>query len=265
MTYSDFKNKYNGKGIDFDGWYGYQCMDLAHQYATEVVGIDFAPAPAAKDVWKQNPMGYEKIPNTPDGVPQQGDIIVWGTEVGPYGHIAVFDNGDVNKFQSFDQNWPVGSLCHIQDHNYKGVLGWFRPYDKIDDKMVQVPASTFEELVTKATKWDDVHPITLKLLHDNEEMNKQKDGFIAERDKRINELERELVAFIERNEELASENDDILNTNEELTNKLEACEAHECPPCPDVPNPPENPPTDTTSPQKAPLNRFLDWIMNILR
>lgn len=127
MTYQEFVDKYKDKGIDFDGYYGYQCMDLAHQYAVEVVGHDFAPAPAAKDVWDQNINGYDKISNTPDGVPTKGDIIVWGTAIGPFGHIAVFDHGDANTFTSFDQNWPINSVCHFQNHNYTGVLGWFHP------------------------------------------------------------------------------------------------------------------------------------------
>jgi len=116
MTYSEFVKKYNGLGIDFDGYYGFQCMDLAHQYAVEVIGKDIPSAPGAKDVWSKTVTGYEKIPNTPTGVPQQGDIVIWGSDAGPYGHIAVFDHGDVNGFVSFDQNWPVNSLSHLQNH-----------------------------------------------------------------------------------------------------------------------------------------------------
>lgn len=127
MSYQEFKNKYMGKGIDFDGAFGFQCMDLAHRYAVDVVGKDFKPAPGAKDVWNQKIDGYDKIPNSLIEVPQQGDIVVWGATVGPYGHIAVFDNGNSNSFVSFDQNWPVNSLCHLQNHNYNGVLGWFHP------------------------------------------------------------------------------------------------------------------------------------------
>ena len=144
MIFEDFKNKYNGKGIDYDGYYGFQCMDLAHQYATEVVGHDFAPAPAAKDVWNQNIDGYDKIANSPTGVPQKGDIVIWGTAIGAYGHIAIFDNGDANSFTSFDQNWPLGSLCHLQQHNYTGVLGWFHP------KVTQSDLSTELEELRKA-------------------------------------------------------------------------------------------------------------------
>ena len=44
----------------------------------------------------------------------------------PFGHIAVFYNGDLNSFMSFDQNWG-GNFCHYQNHNYNFVLGWLRP------------------------------------------------------------------------------------------------------------------------------------------
>lgn len=127
MTAQDFFQKYMGKGIDFDNFYGFQCMDLAHQYAVEVVGKDIPAAPTAKDVWDKATPGYSKITNTPSGVPTQGDILIWGVGVGPAGHIAVFDHGDANGFVSFDQNWPINSLCHYQNHNYTGVLGWLHP------------------------------------------------------------------------------------------------------------------------------------------
>ena len=126
MDHSAFISKWRDKGCDFDGFYGYQCMDLAHQYAVEVHKQDIPSAPAAKDVWDKNCVGYTKILNTPEAIPEKGDIIIWGVEAGPYGHIAIFDNGDQNSFTSFDQNWPVGSICHLQKHNYKGVIGWLR-------------------------------------------------------------------------------------------------------------------------------------------
>lgn len=166
MTIQQFFDKYNNKGIDFDNYYGFQCMDLAHQYAVEVVGFDFAPAPAAKDVWNQNPKGYIKIKNTPDGVPVRGDIIIWGTAVGPFGHIAIFDHGDSNSFVSFDQNWPINSLCHFQNHNYTGVLGWLHPKstpttpqpsvpEQLSDdekRALQVLKTAFSKATTKDSK-----------------------------------------------------------------------------------------------------------------
>lgn len=131
MTASDFFNKYNNIGIDFDGFYGWQCMDLWQQYNKEVVGGPRVNSPYAKDVWEKNlyPTAfYNKIANTPDGVPAKGDVVIWsGAANGGPGHIAVFYGGDVWQFTSFDQNWPTGSKCHFQKHNYNYVYGWLRP------------------------------------------------------------------------------------------------------------------------------------------
>lgn len=127
MTFDELIQQYNGKGIDWDGYYGYQCFDLAHFYAVKVVGKDIPAKPAAKDLWNVEITGYKKIANTPDGVPQKGDIIIWGTGIGAWGHVAIFVAGNTSSFTSFDQNFPTGSLCHIQQHDYTGVLGWFHP------------------------------------------------------------------------------------------------------------------------------------------
>lgn len=128
MNYEGFKQKYNGIQIDYDGYYGFQCMDLANQYNKEVVGAPRLSGDA-KDVWNTYPKSnYDRISNTPTGVPVKGDMLIWGPMPGnPYGHIAVFDNGNVNTFQSFDQNWPVNSYCHLQGHSYDYLLGWLRP------------------------------------------------------------------------------------------------------------------------------------------
>lgn len=134
MLFDDFINKWKGKGIDFDGAYGDQCMDLMHQYIVEVLGKTdgrILAAPAAKDVYLNfaNVFGHEyfdKIDNTPTGVPQKGDIIFWGTGIGQYGHVAIFHDGDVNKFNSFDQNWNGHQYCETISHPYTSVLGWLR-------------------------------------------------------------------------------------------------------------------------------------------
>lgn len=134
ITFDKFIAKYTNVGIDFDGAYGDQCMDLMHQYILEVLEIPERPtlaAPAARFVfeWFPNVVNgdkFEQIFNTPQAVPNKGDIVFWGTGVGQYGHVAVFIDGDTLKFNSFDQNWPLDSKCHIQKHSYSGVLGWLR-------------------------------------------------------------------------------------------------------------------------------------------
>ena len=114
-------------------------MDLYHQYDKECIGSKNYPAPAAKDVWnKYDSNFYTRIVNTPTNIPQEGDVIIWGTVIGPYGHIAVFYAGDVINFTSFDQNFPINSKCHFQVHSYKGVLGWLRPYQLPKDVIIPV-------------------------------------------------------------------------------------------------------------------------------
>lgn len=134
MTFDEFIGKWNTRGIDFDNYYGNQCMDLMHQYCSEVLGITdgrVLAAGYAKDVYLHfnNMFGREKfdqIANTATGVPSKGDIIFWGTKIGAAGHVAIYLDGNVNSFRSFDQNFPVGSKCHLQTHDYTGVLGWLR-------------------------------------------------------------------------------------------------------------------------------------------
>jgi len=122
-----FVNQFSGHGIDFDGAYGYQCMDLAEQYNKQVVGAPRIGGNAIDTPPRFNRNFYDWIGNTPTNVPTKGSIVVWGSAVGQYGHIAVYLQGNVNSFVSFDQNWPLGSVCHQQSHNYSGVLGWAQP------------------------------------------------------------------------------------------------------------------------------------------
>jgi len=127
MTIQEFFASFNEQGIDFDHAYGFQCMDLAEEYNRDVVGAPRLWGNAI-DVWTNFPASrYTRIGNTPDNFPNEGDLILWNTNVGRFGHIAVCQTADPNSLTSFDQNWPLGSVCHFQWHNYDNVLGWLRP------------------------------------------------------------------------------------------------------------------------------------------
>jgi len=140
MTYEEFKNKYNGQPIDFDGAYGDQCVDLAQQYNKECLNGPFLVGDGAKDIFFTFPASiYECIYNEATNFPSQGDIVIWGTLIGPWGHIAIFDHGDASSFVSFDQNWPLDSKCHFEGHDYYGVLGWLHP------KSLTISTSTMNE------------------------------------------------------------------------------------------------------------------------
>lgn len=154
MYLTDFFNKYNSKKIDYDKAYGAQCVDLFRQFNKEVLGITQPKGVnGAKDFWtnySSDPNLYNnfnKIANTPSFVPQFGDVAVWGN--GTYGHIAICTGtGDVNKFESFDQNYPTGSACHYVIHNYSGFLGVLRP--KAQSRLRAPVVTTFWCKVDKA-------------------------------------------------------------------------------------------------------------------
>lgn len=78
----------------------------------------------------QFPDAYERINNTPDAVPQPGDLIVWGPTLpgsGGAGHIAVCLQPlpGTGTFISVDQNWG-GQTVHKVTHTYAYIVGWLR-------------------------------------------------------------------------------------------------------------------------------------------
>jgi hypothetical protein len=145
MTLSDFVSTYNGKSVDVDGSYGYQCWDLAAEYSRSVVGVpphDFFPfglptgdgcaAGVFANFQAPLPRYYDRIdnvPNDPTVTPQAGDLVVWNYTSpgsGGSGHIGVCLSANASSFISFDQNWNGPYAAKIA-HNYNYVLGWLRP------------------------------------------------------------------------------------------------------------------------------------------
>lgn len=119
-----FIAEWNGRYAKWDRGYGGQCVDIVELWL-QANGRPTWCCGNAIDVANLRWPGATWTPNCGPCVPSPGDIVVWGSGVGPAGHVAVFIGGDANSFDSFDQNWPIGSLCHVQhDHTYNSVLGW---------------------------------------------------------------------------------------------------------------------------------------------
>lgn len=142
ITYEEFKNKWLGKSIDWDGYYGAQCFDVYRQYCKEL-GLGQSPkVTGAKDIWDTYIKDdFDRVSNTPDGVPPKGSVLIWGTGVGQYGHVAICDRATKTSFVSIDQNWPVDNgkgVLHEVTHNYNSLLGWLIPKQKtITDTMTE--------------------------------------------------------------------------------------------------------------------------------
>lgn len=147
LSLEEFTAKYNGKYLEFNNdQYKNQCMDLFWAYLKEVLGIDPTPYRGwgtAKNCYnsfykiKNAVNHFNRIPNTPNGVPKKGDIVFWGTYpsvTGFAGHVAIYVEGNVWIFVSFDQNYPTGAPCIFYKHGsnkvfhgYRGVMGWWSP------------------------------------------------------------------------------------------------------------------------------------------
>ena len=149
MNYQEFIYEYNGKSFDYDGIAGVQCVDLAKMYLDKVFGIKPGSWGNAKDYYENfNNLpirnSFTRIANTPSFVPKKGDIVVWGTGVGRYGHIAIATGeGNTHQFYSHDLNWGSKKV-HKVLHNYKGFLGVLRP--NAQDKIGQASTSTLKTL-----------------------------------------------------------------------------------------------------------------------
>ncbi len=155
MSFNDFFNQYNGqKNVGNTPQNIGQCVGLIEVYIRGL-GLDQVWG-NADDLYANAPdASFVKIPNTPTGIPQQGDVIVWSSEFnGGVGHTGIATGkGDLNTFDCFEQNDPIGSNCHVKNYNYSYVTGWLRPKVSLEPT-IQIPSATFETLVTKSSAYD---------------------------------------------------------------------------------------------------------------
>lgn len=118
MTYQEFKNKYNGKYIDFDGYYGPQCWDLAQFYFSEVLNLPSSILSGCGQV--KNMLVRPKIDvlrtyfnEVPVNSMCPGDVCIWSTN-----HIAIFDHWDGRQNWYFSQN---PNRCQVMVINQAGL------------------------------------------------------------------------------------------------------------------------------------------------
>lgn len=155
LTLNDFIAKWLGKKLDYDNAFGGQCMDVYRMYVKEVLGLPQSPpVEGAKNVWDTYLKDhYDRIVNTPDGVPPAGAIVIWGGTYGPYGHIAIVISATATEMTCFSQNDPIGTVCQIRKYGYKHVLGWLVAKSQADT--ISIDKSVFEELVRKSSAFDE--------------------------------------------------------------------------------------------------------------
>lgn len=176
ISLSQFIAKWEGKGIDFEGAFGFQCVDLYRQYVKEVLGFPQSPGVrGAVNIWTSYLTDrFDRIENTPTGVPLPGDIPIWNTKMGGgYGHVAVVISATVNSLTVFEQDGTINSVARRKTYSYTNVLGWLHPKKaNVSENDILIPKKTFEELVTKSTKFDELVSVGITNKSDVENLKR---------------------------------------------------------------------------------------------
>ena len=132
-----------GRYMNPDGWYGYQCVDVADDYCIALWGDWRGTLGAGNAGWGlfngASSTYFDKFLNNPDPnwIPVRGDIVFWT------GHVAVVDASDVGGMWVMEQNYalPDGTVpCRRHWTNYAGVIAWLRP--KLDPTPPPPPTPT---------------------------------------------------------------------------------------------------------------------------
>lgn len=131
MTIDDFVKNYESKQVDYDKYFGSQCVDLFRQYTKEVLGINehTGVVDGAKDLY----LNFDKMPSMTKHfqkvyTPHKGDIVIFnGNETNKYGHVAIVlyaTNRTIVTFEQDGYKQNKGSYIGLWD--YERVLGFLR-------------------------------------------------------------------------------------------------------------------------------------------
>lgn len=109
MTLDEFVKEYEGKKVDYDGYYGAQCVDLVRLYIRLVWGLpqpkNIISAYEAYTHWLRCSDGFNEISWKSITKIARGDIIVFPpTDTNLHGHIAIVLDVTGDEVLCFEQN-----------------------------------------------------------------------------------------------------------------------------------------------------------------
>lgn len=272
MNLHEFIEKYVGKKVDWDGAYGGQCVDLFRQYVHDVLELSQPKGVVgAADFWsnyESDPIlnqNFEKIPNTPDFIPEAGDVVLWTRRAGDgYGHVAIYIEGDINQFTSLDQNWPTLSKVTRTIHNYNNVYGVLRPKKHTESNgepivitdQTRIPQIENKEVQAIRSELNDLRQ-SVKSLREMAETDAEtiaaQEISLSEASEKVLNLIKDLKTANERIKELETELKEANNTIKDLRFELEEAIDHAVV----IPNGSNTPTTTTTVTNKPSIWELL--------
>lgn len=170
MTFDEWVNKRKNKSIDYDGYYGVQCCDLANDYFANVHGIPssalfvfynainyFTDFNKHKTILQTK---FKAVKNTPSYVPKKGVVAVFKGHGNGIGHISICTGeGDTNYFYSYDQNWTGRNEGFTKvKHDYSDIAGFLEAVDRSNIDIANVSGFKAASVSSNAVKltWNKV-------------------------------------------------------------------------------------------------------------
>jgi hypothetical protein len=225
MTLNEFVAKWNGKYCEVAGSSDAlnQCVDICNQYLRDVLGQPIIEWTNAIDFPSKASNKFTYIANSEFNIPSEGDLVIWKPSPG---HIAIFIEGNVDTFRSFDENFPTGSPCHIQNHNYTNVLGWLHFTGDNPSEVEQLKQQLANEIKAKnetyqeLTEWKDRFTRVCEALGDTIDIDvvlvdieklKGMEDIVNERQKELDNKTAEIQSMQIQMQKLTQDKTDIQN------------------------------------------------------
>lgn len=119
-----------GKGLDYDGVYGNQCVDLIKYYYNYFGVAGYAMGNASAYISNALPSGWTRVYS---GY-QPGDVAVWKTNhscntcgTTSLGHVGIITSVSGTKFSAVNQNFNSKSYCTLNTFNLSALACAIRP------------------------------------------------------------------------------------------------------------------------------------------
>ena len=114
-----------GQGIDYDGQYGNQCVDLIMAYYA-FLGVSPSGGNGGDYAWNTLPSGWSRVQG---GTPQPGDILVYsGNSNNSYGHVGIYGRNGVHYHQNFNGcSYVVKASGYAYNQIDNPYWGYIRP------------------------------------------------------------------------------------------------------------------------------------------
>ena len=103
-----------GRGIDYDGMYGNQCVDLVKAYY-KYLGQSEPYGNGADYANNKLPAGWKRYSKS-ESTPRKGDILVYTGGYGGYGHVAIYES----DYSTYHQNFNYNSYVEQVKYKYNG-------------------------------------------------------------------------------------------------------------------------------------------------